>query len=242
MTTTGTLLAFETSTPRGSLALVAEDGEVLFFRIFESQRSHNSLLFEPLREALAAGQPFADVIVGTGPGSYTGVRIGISAALGVSLASNARVAGVSSLLALEAAPASGSYHVIGDARRGSYFHAEICDWKVKVEAAIFTKEELIAHLADNTLPVLTCDASPLPIAAEVTSPSAANLARMARSQELDFTANIEPIYLRAPYITTPNAKAKGRPDHSHAFLESSVGTGVSAENPLQRPVGNIELT
>ena len=153
---------------------------------------------------LALGYAFSDIIVGIGPGAYTGVRIGISAAIGVSLASNVRVAGVSSLLALEAAPASGTYHVIGDARRGSYFHAGIRDWKVTVEAAIFTREELIAHLADNTLPVLSCDASPLPIAAAVTSPSAANLARVARSQELDFTATIEPIYLRAPYITIPN--------------------------------------
>lgn len=211
MTTKGTLLAIETSTPCGSLALVAEDGEVLFSRIFESQRSHNSLLFEPLQQALATGHAFTAIIVGVGPGSDTGVRIGVSAALGVSLASNARVAGVSSLLALAAAPPSGAYHVIGDARRGSYFHAEISDWKVTGAAAIFTKEELIAHLASNPLPVLTCDALPLPIAAEVTSPSAANLACVARSQELDFSATIEPIYLRAPYITIPKVRAKDKP-------------------------------
>ncbi|MCB1100050.1 MAG: tRNA (adenosine(37)-N6)-threonylcarbamoyltransferase complex dimerization subunit type 1 TsaB [Verrucomicrobiae bacterium] len=209
MTTTGTLLAIETSTPRGSLALVAEDGEVLFSRTFESQRSHNSLMFEPLKEALATGHPFSDIVVGVGPGSYTGVRIGISAALGVSIGRHVRVAAVCSLLALEAAPVSGSYHVIGDARRGSYFHAEIRDWKVAVEAAIFSKEELLTRLADCDLPVLTCDASQLPLAAAITSPAAANLARAARLQQLDFAATIEPIYLRAPYITTPNPK--GRP-------------------------------
>lgn len=205
----GNYLAIETSTPRGSLALVTEDGAVLFEQTFESARSHNSLLFAPLKELLDTGHAFSTIVVGTGPGSYTGVRIGISAALGISLANEAQVAGVSSLVSLQNVPASGSYYVIGDARRGSYFHCEIRNWKVLVEPALYSAQELTSRLSDPDLPVLTCDATPLPVAAVITTPSASALAQAARHQELNFTDPVAPIYLRAPYTTTP--KPKGRP-------------------------------
>ena len=76
------VLAIETSTPLGSIAVVEQSGNVLFSESFESNRSHNSMLFAPLQRALGTFSEIDAVIVGTGPGSYTGVRIGISAALG----------------------------------------------------------------------------------------------------------------------------------------------------------------
>ncbi|MGK0185193.1 MAG: tRNA threonylcarbamoyladenosine biosynthesis protein TsaB [Verrucomicrobiales bacterium] len=204
----GNYLAIETSTPRGSLALVTIEGEILFERTFESARSHNSLLFAPLQEALEIGYLFSGIIVGTGPGSYTGVRIGISAALGISLAKDVPVAGVPSLTALQDVPESGNYHVIGDARRGSYFHAEVRDWNLAVDPALFTVEELTAHLEKSDLPVFTCDSAPLLVPAQLTSPAATELANTARHHEPDFSSPVVPIYLRAPYTTTPKPKSR----------------------------------
>ena len=106
-----TLLAIELSTPHGSVAVVA-DGEVVFECSFESKRSHNAQLFEPLAEALkVAGSALGGVVVGTGPGSYTGVRIGIAAAQGVGLSRSVPVMGMSSLLA---ATDADEFVVIGD--------------------------------------------------------------------------------------------------------------------------------
>lgn len=110
------VLAIECSTPRASLAVV-KDGVVVFEGGFESDRHHNAVLFEPLQAAMAAadGERFDEIVVGTGPGSYSGTRVGIAAAQGVGLVHGCRVVGLSSLLALGLDDAL----VVGDARRGS---------------------------------------------------------------------------------------------------------------------------
>jgi tRNA threonylcarbamoyl adenosine modification protein YeaZ len=59
------------------------------------------------------------VVVGTGPGSFTGTRVGIAVARGLGLALGVEGAGVSTLAAL-AAGADGALPVI-DARRGEVF-------------------------------------------------------------------------------------------------------------------------
>lgn len=205
-----TLLAIETSTPRGSIALVAGDA-VLFSESFASQRSHNALLFDPLQRLLGEGRAFDAILVGTGPGSYTGVRIGISAAIGIALAAGVPMAGVPSLCALDEAPDSGDYCVIGDARRGAFFHVEIRAWRMTGAPAICSAEELHAVVEGAGLPLFTCDATPPPVDFTVSRacPDAARLAAAARHQAIDFSAPVEPIYLRAPYVTDP--KSKGRP-------------------------------
>ena len=87
-------LAIETSTTQGSVALM-RDGECLLERAFASERSHNSQIFAPLQEALELATP--DLIaVGTGPGSYTGARIGIAAGIGISLTHSASLIGIPS--------------------------------------------------------------------------------------------------------------------------------------------------
>ena len=94
------------------------DGEVLGERV-----SHASTLLEDIDGLLsAAGAAPADLdalAVGTGPGSFTGTRIGLAVARGLALALDLPVAGVSTLAAL-AAGAEGVLPVI-DARRGEVF-------------------------------------------------------------------------------------------------------------------------
>ena len=74
-------LVLETSTPKGSLALF--DGrQLLKRRGFDALRGHNSKIYGPLGELLNAteGRSLDRLVVGTGPGSYTGVRIAIAIA------------------------------------------------------------------------------------------------------------------------------------------------------------------
>jgi len=187
--------------------------QVKRFSRWQSNRSHNSLLFEPLERALKLPNPLNYVVVGTGPGSYTGVRIGISAALGISLVKKVPVVGISSLCGLDDAPSDGIYPVIGDARRGSYFWAEVNHWKLVGDPEICSSDELVSRPKASTRPPLTCDRTELPVPAKITHPSAERLARTALHTldpaQLSDSAPVEPIYLRAPYITTP--KPKGRP-------------------------------
>lgn len=111
------VLAFDTATDVATSALL-EDGRVLGEGVSEPR----ALLAEVDRLLDAAGATPADLdalVVGTGPGSFTGTRIGLATARGLALALDLPAAGVSTLDALAAA-ADDAYPVL-DARRREVF-------------------------------------------------------------------------------------------------------------------------
>jgi len=98
------ILAFDTATDVATSALVS-DGEVLGER---TSRAVTVLedVDALLRQAGAHTRELEGVAVGIGPGSFTGVRIGLATARGLALALGVPVAGVSTLDAIAAgAPA-----------------------------------------------------------------------------------------------------------------------------------------
>ena len=88
-------LAFDTATRVATAALV-RDGEVLGERV---SRAVGVLADadELLREAGACQADLTGLVVGTGPGSFTGLRLGLAAARGLAFALELPVAGVSTL-------------------------------------------------------------------------------------------------------------------------------------------------
>ncbi|WP_284162641.1 tRNA (adenosine(37)-N6)-threonylcarbamoyltransferase complex dimerization subunit type 1 TsaB [Frigidibacter sp. SD6-1] len=97
------ILAFDTSAAHCAAALVLGD-RVLSERTEEMATGQAERLFPMLEAMLAeAGHGWADLIaigVGTGPGNFTGVRLSVSAARGLSLSLGVPALGVSSLEAL----------------------------------------------------------------------------------------------------------------------------------------------
>jgi tRNA threonylcarbamoyladenosine biosynthesis protein TsaB len=118
-------LAIDTAAPRLQLALLRADGGV-DTEILDIAKGHAEILFERLETLLSRnglGYPdIARVAVTTGPGSFTGLRIGLSAARGLGVARNIPVLGIPSLLAISLAAPAGPVAIVLDARRGeAYF-------------------------------------------------------------------------------------------------------------------------
>jgi len=117
------VLAIDTAAPRLQLGLLLADGR-LAFSVDDIATGHAELIFGRIAALFERnGVAYADlgrVVTTTGPGSFTGLRIGLSAARGIGLARNVPVVGVSNLVALSLA-AEGPSCVLLDARRGEAY-------------------------------------------------------------------------------------------------------------------------
>jgi len=118
------LLALDTSTEYCSLALWL-DGEVRSRHVLAGQR-HSEMVLAMVDELLAEGgvglKNLDGIAFGSGPGSFTGLRIACGVAQGLAFGAGLPVAGISTLLAV--AEGSGADRVVAclDARMGEVYH------------------------------------------------------------------------------------------------------------------------
>jgi tRNA threonylcarbamoyl adenosine modification protein YeaZ len=99
------ILAFDTSSAACTAALFDGDGACLAWRDELIGRGHSERLV-PMIAELLDGRRADRVLVGVGPGSFTGIRVAIAAAHGLAIGWDAELFGISSL-ALLAAGVSG---------------------------------------------------------------------------------------------------------------------------------------
>ncbi len=213
------ILAIETSSPRAGLALWdPARGELVCEEIFSTNRAHNSVIFGFADKLLKkCDRNLSGIVIGLGPGSYSGVRVGIALANGLGLAMGVEALGVSSLLAYGAANLdSATYAVIGDARRKTRFVAIIRDGKLEREPELVPGENFPARLeellrVEQTEAIFTPDqnvAHEIP-AARLSQPQVSLIARIGAKKinRGKSACVLEPHYLRPPYITTPKKRS-----------------------------------
>src|SRR5260221_6327944 len=124
------VLALDSSAAACSVAIRDGTGALLAHRFEAMMRGHAELLMPMVREAMTeAGVDFAAlslIAATTGPGSFTGIRVGLAASRGLALASGLPVLGVTAFDAIAAAVppselAGRSLLVAIDSRRGDFF-------------------------------------------------------------------------------------------------------------------------
>jgi len=187
------VLAIDTAAPRLQLALLRADGSV-DISVDDIAKGHAEMIFGRIDTLLARnGLVYADlarIAVTTGPGSFTGLRIGLSAAHGLGLALDIPVIGVPSLQAISlAGEVNQPLAVLLDARREEAYVQRFSAPGVPEDSpAILPMEEARAH-AEGKPTILT---SPF-----------VDIARVAL-----FSASAEPAQFPpdAAYVRGPDAK------------------------------------
>lgn len=208
------VLAIDTSTPDLVVGVVDPATGTLHETIIPDTRRHNELLTPTVQETLAgAGKVFADldaVVVGCGPGPFTGLRVGMASAAAFGDALGIPVYGVCSLDAIAQRIPADTVLVATDARRREVYWATYHNLtrtdgpNVQAPAAVTPTHPVAVvvvpeHLADQLSELRDVEKQHL-------GPDAASLVAVA-----DLTAEpqpLEPLYLRRPDAKEPAARPK----------------------------------
>jgi tRNA threonylcarbamoyladenosine biosynthesis protein TsaB len=188
---------------------VFDDQRLIFGLSEPMERGHQERLAPMAAEVMASATlAFADlskIAVTVGPGSFTGLRVGLAFAKGLHLATGAPLAGIGTLAALAASVGTrGQIAGAIDARRGLVYVQAFMDGRPSgapdVVAAVDTACWL-ASAAPGAWRVAGPGAHLLPSAnnieaVEIATPSLAALGSLGASAPA--AADVAPIYLRAP--------------------------------------------
>lgn len=190
------ILAFDTSSAACTAALF-EDGQCIARADEQIGRGHAERLVPMLAELLAGRRPDR-ILVGVGPGSFTGIRVAIAAAHGLAIGWGCEVAGMSSL-ALIAAGAKGEVAVAVAGGHGELFVQQFGDQLEPLTDLHNAAPDEAALLVDASI-VIGSGAAALVAArgggeAREAWPAAANALRLPDALR---SVAAKPIYARAP--------------------------------------------
>ena len=222
------LLAIDTSTDTASLAL-AQDNTVLAELTWRSKQNHTTQLLPNLNQLFTltgiTAKDLAAIIVAQGPGSFNGLRVGISAAKGLAFSLGIPIVGINSLevAAYQYAETGLPVCAIFNAGRSEVatatYQKKYGKWQQLVKADIVTVEYLCKHITKKTmfcgefLPAVTEQILTLLKSKAVIPPQIPDFKRASFLLELgkqrldagdvDNAVTLQPIYLRRPPIGAP---------------------------------------
>lgn len=221
-------LAIDTSTDTASIALV-QGSEVLAELTWQCGQNHSVELLPRLTHLITQAklnlQSVDCVIVARGPGSFNGLRVGISTAKGLAFSLGIPIIGISTLevTAYQHAETGLPICSVSNAGRGEIAAAVYQNkhdrWCQLTAEHITTVETLCSRIATKTLfcgefiPLVAAQIRRQLKQKAIIPPSAAIFRRASFLAELghqrlqadsyDNVATLQPLYLRRPPITTP---------------------------------------
>jgi len=221
-------LAIDTSTDTASLALV-QDSEILAELSWRCGQNHTTTLLPYLTCLLSQSglglNSIEGIMVAKGPGSYNGLRVGISTAKGLALSLGVPIVGISTLEAAAYQHAETGLPVcpVISAGRGeiatAIYQMKGSRWQPIIDEHITTIEALCARIERKTIfcgelatSISEHLTKQLKQKAVIASPTAslrragflAELGqRRMEAGDFDALATLHPIYLRRPHITKP---------------------------------------
>jgi len=189
-------LAFDTSTSIGSIALGNAKVVVQAIELAGPGR-HSATLFPALTRLGIPRLKLRRIIVGLGPGSFSGIRVALATAHGIALAQNVPVLGICSAYSVAWQHREVTrLGVFADAKRREAFCTVFCHGELERETYLLPMADLEMHASKMTLAV---SAEPLPGIATRAYPRASDLLALPDSLPAWVTKPpLEPIYLRQP--------------------------------------------
>ena len=189
-------LAFDTSASIGSIALGNSKVVVQSIDLAGPQR-HSAALFPALTRLGIPRLKLRRIVVGLGPGSFSGIRVALAAAQGIALVQNVPVVGICSAysVALQHKDVT-RLGVFADAKRREAFCTVFAHGELERDTYLIPMSEIEDHASKFTLAV---SAEPLPGIATRCHPRARDLLALPDTLPGWVTAQpLEPIYLREP--------------------------------------------
>lgn len=150
------ILGLDTSQGATSVALY-EDGNIIqlltkYDMVAQSERLM-VLVDEVMRKANKKSSQLDRIIVARGPGSFTGIRVGISTALGLAAPFDTMLTGVSTLRAMAYNAGGGLVCVVLDARRNNVYTAVYDGKNELLKDCNISADELASWLLEDGRPV-----------------------------------------------------------------------------------------
>jgi tRNA A37 threonylcarbamoyladenosine modification protein TsaB len=193
-----TSLIIENSTPNGTVAVVSE-GDLRVSREFSKAGELAAVVQEIFSHC---GAP-DEIVVGIGPGSYTGLRVASATAIGIQLALDCPAYGCPSVLGYP----NVSYHVVGDARLGTVFLASVHDKRLIRGPELLPADEFRSLRPSLTeVPVFAIGPIPGCPDLRILRPVADYLIWCRES----FVPSLEPLYLKEPHVTVRKTHERPR--------------------------------
>lgn len=154
------ILSFDTSNSLASVSII-EDSKILSYNITKHSSQQAEKLFELIKQSLNDANAVLDdidlLMVTNGPGSFTGVRVGLAAALGIKTASKKMVKSISNFQVLawkarELFPNKNKIAVILDARREQlYFQMFDINLNPINDPSLIMLDEINKYLAEDII-------------------------------------------------------------------------------------------